>query len=238
MPGSQCVFVLKGQLYRAADIDEVTADEVFFGSVVQLMSKLFHLTHPCKRFDDDFFYLQMSAEHCESCGGRVDPIPTPLQYYWDTEFQSEEAGQLRDRKFYWGDLLLLAASEGLERLDKFRDAFVFHETSLVRTKHVRRKVIVEELPDLDDPFFWVVPRHKITAGVKGTPNNACSECGCFMDHPRQLTRLLVNQNDIPESGVFSVAQNGSPQIFATEAARDSLIAAGVQAGFYSAGRVV
>lgn len=202
------------------------------------MSKIFLLSHPCKRFDEDFSYLKMSAEYCQSCGRRVDPIPTPLQFSWDTEFQSEEAGQLCDRKFYWGGLLLLAASEGLERLDKFRDAFVFHETCLVRTKHVRRKVIVEELPASDEPFFWVVPRHKVTAGVSGTPNNVCSECSCFMDHPRQLTRLRVKQNDIPESGVFSVAQNRLPQIFATEAARDSLIAAGLQAGSYSAGRVV
>ncbi len=201
------------------------------------MSRIYVAGHPAKRFDDDFVYLSMFPETCVRCGGRIDGIKTPLEYYWDDEFQSEHAKQLHNRKVFWGSFLLIvprAVRDALQDLS----AFEFYDTCPVKTELVGRELIVEHLAIPNDAFYWgAKPRMAVVARVSGTPNDTCASCGFFTGHPRQLTRLLVDGNEVPSSGIFSVAQNREPQVFVTEEAKQRLSNLGIAAKFYSAGRI-
>ncbi len=200
------------------------------------MSKIYLTGHPAKRFDDDFCYLSLSPETCGTCGGRVDSIQTPLQYYWHDEFQSEEALKLRDRQAFWGNFLLIVPGTIRERLQTL-SAFEFYDTCPVQTKLVGRQLVVDQLAKPSNPFYWAKPKFAVVTGVSATPNDACANCGFFAGHPRQLTRLLVDRDDVPTSGIFSVAQNRTPQIFVTEEAKQRLSSLGIATKFYSAGRI-
>ena len=200
------------------------------------MSKIYVASHPAKRFDDDFSYLSLSPQTCDICGGRVDSIETPLKYYWDPEFQSEQASQLKARTVFWGNFLLIVPSKIRDVLQDF-SAFEFYDTRLVQTVLVGQDLVVKRNVESNGSFYWAKPKVGVVAGVSGSGNETCSECGLFKGHPRQLTRLVVDRNDVPDSGIFFVSQNREPQIFVTEQARQKLSSFCFEAGFYSAGRI-
>ena len=200
------------------------------------MSKLFLLTHPARRFDEDFTYLSLEAQTCQECGDRVDRLAPPLRYEWDKEFQSDQALKMEDRQIYIGGFLLMVPAEIREKL-KMISAFNFFDTSPVQTELVGQELVVKRLPQPDEPLYWAMPKESVRVGVSGTPNEECPACGYFTG-PRQLTRLQVRESEIPKSGVFSVAQNRSPQIFVTEDAKAILDSLRIEAGYYSAGRTV
>lgn len=200
------------------------------------MSKIYLAGHPAKRFDNDFSYLNMSPQTCGTCGGRVDRIETPLKYYWDDEFQSAQILQSKNRRVYWGNFLLIVPTD-IRDILRESSAFKFYETRLVKTKLIGRKLVVNRIAEPNESFYWAKPGVEVVASVSGGGNETCSECGFFAGHPQQLTRLIVDRNDVPEFGIFSVAQNRAPQIFVTEVAKKHLASLGIEAGFYAAGRI-
>ena len=200
------------------------------------MSKIYVAGHPGKRFDNDFSYLSLSPKQCVTCGGRVDGINVPLEYYWDTEFQSEQAQHLDDRQVFWGNFLLIVPKSVHDELQSI-SAFDFFETSPVETELDGRELIVHPLEKPSEAYYWAKPKYAVVARVSGSQNSSCPDCGFFVDHPRQLTRLIVDRDDIPSSGIFSIVQNRSPQIFVTEDAKQRLSSFGIPANFYPAGQI-
>lgn len=200
------------------------------------MSKIYLAGHPVSRFDNDFFYLSTSRQNCATCGGRVDCISPPLRYYWDHEFQSEKASLLKDRQMFWGDFFLIVTEPILRKLQEL-STFDFSDTCLVHTELAGRELVINQVEQPSKPFYWARPMSTVPARVSGTPNDTCAECGFFVGHPRQLTRLLVDRDDIPCSGIFSVAQNRRPQIFVTEEAKQRLLFLEIAAKFYPAGKI-
>jgi hypothetical protein len=197
------------------------------------MSKIYLASHPAGRFYNDFFHLSSSPITCPKCGERVDPVKTPLEYYWEDEFRPVE--QWPERQAFWGNFLLVVSEILREPLDRLA-AFEFFTTRPVKTKLSGRKYSVQYLEQPDVPLYWARPVSSVDARVSGEPNEVCLECGCFTGI-RQLTRLLVNVNDLPPSGVFSVKQNRAPQVFVTEEAKERLLSCGVTTKFFSGGRL-
>lgn len=201
------------------------------------MSKFFLLSHPKRRFDSEFMYLSTAAEFCKRCGGRVDNIPIPLEFYCDDEPFYVKARRQQNRGFLWGEHLLVVSEDARNNLESLFDGFEFFDIRPVQTQLIRDEFIVKPLMPPEERYYWAVPKAKIRARVKGSPNYVCAACGFFVTHSTQLTRLLVDEPDLPADGIFSVAQNRSPQIFVTEKARDRLLSMDISAGFYPAGKV-
>lgn len=143
--------------------------------------------------------------------------------------------RLPDQQSFWGDFLLLVSKTLRDQLDRIA-TFEFFPTRHVQTEFIGRKYIVHYVEQPDELLYWARPLTNIAARVKGEPNDVCSVCDYFIG-PRQLTRLLVNVDELPQSGIFSVKQNRVPQIFVTEEAKDRLLSCGVAAKFSSAGQL-
>jgi hypothetical protein len=117
-------------------------------------------------------------------------------------------------------------------------AFEFFDICIVKKERKREPADYERLGQTTPPLYWARPKYKVVAEVSGaTPNPTCPACGLFTGHPRQLTRLRIASKDVPKSGVFYISQNGDPQIFVTEEAKLRFKALGIDAGYYSAGRI-
>lgn len=198
------------------------------------MSKIYLASHPAGRFYNDFFHLSGTRSICHQCGERIDPVKTPLEYYWEEEFRPAE--KLPGRQAFWGDFLLMVSNTLREPLERLA-AFEFFTTCLVQTGLIGRELMVHHVEQPAEPLYWARPVASVSARVRGEPNETCRECGYFIG-PRQLTRLLVQVNDLPPAGIFSMKQDRAPQVFVTEEAKERLLSCGVATKFSSAGHSV
>ena len=80
----------------------------------------------------------------------------------------------------------------------------------------------------------------IKADPTASQNLVCPKCGTFAERSRQITRLRVPAQNVPDLGVFTIQQNGeSGPIFVTEAALARIVATGISGlGAYPAGRIL
>lgn len=205
------------------------------------MNKIFLLAHETHRFGGDFSYAGTHLRNppCDACDMNLNELKPPLLYYWDKEFGTPDLSISQGHDCFWGDLCLIVNERGKHILQDLGLPLDFGDTKHVKTKVVRRELLIEYLPPPEMTLYWAWATNAADADPLLSGNEVCCECGQFTKHLRQLTRLKIPASDATSQGVFSVRQNGGGPIFVTEEIRDVLKGSGLKGiGFYPAGRIV
>ncbi|NLS95146.1 MAG: hypothetical protein GXX96_23570 [Planctomycetaceae bacterium] len=205
------------------------------------MNKIYLLAHATRRFQSDFCYAGTHALNppCDACGQNTNELRPPLLYYWDEEFGTPELSMSHGHTCFWGGLWLMVTGHGKALLDRVGLPFEFADTKPVRTKLVRKKLMVESLPAPENALFWARPTNIVDADPRQSNNEVCHKCGKFTKQVRQLTRLKIPRSDATSQGIFTVRQNHDAPIFVTDETKSLLIQSDLKGiGFYPAGMII
>lgn len=191
--------------------------------------------------DGDFFYAGTHEVHppCDVCAVNMNELVSPLLYYWDEEFGTPQLSMDLGHDCFWGELRLMATDNGRAVLENLGLPFEFSATKPVKTRLVRRELIIEYMPPPENELHWARPTVLADADPEESKNELCIKCGMFITQVRQLTRLRIPKSDATSRGLFSVRQNRGGPIFVTEDTKAMLCKSGLAGiGFYPAGRIV
>lgn len=205
--------------------------------MVQSQMKIYFLAHPRHFLQSDIMCIGIGIPRCDTCSY---PLARPdgdvLQFYWEDEFGDPEESQRSGHQLFFGSEII-ATKVAKTVLKEF--PLAFYETRLVETKYIRNNSHIIEVPQPEEPFFWISPT-LLADAAEDNPNTLCPACGGFVDQGRasQRTRLRVKNGPAVAAGLFGVRQNRGQYVFVTEQGKARLEQLNLGVGFYPAGRVV
>lgn len=206
------------------------------------MSDIFLLAHPREVFQTDFLTVgtHVVRPACAVCERNLNRKEAPFLYRWEEEFGTPDVSMASGHHCFWGDFLLIVTVEGKTLMEELGVSLEFVAAKPVKTRLVRSKLIVEDLPPSSEKLFWAKPTFVADADPARSHNEICPECGEFQKPKRQLEGLAILQSKSTAEGIFSVRQNDVyAPIFVSEEMKRRLSASGLRGiGFYDAGMLV
>ena len=197
------------------------------------MKKIYLLGHSSRRFDSDFFPCgtHVIRPPCSSCESNLNGCTGPLLDFWELEFGDPQSSVDANHHCFWGSFFLMVDAFARSTFDALHLPFNYRPTRL------------KEGPELRWPastsFDWADLNSEVESDPVASKNQVCDDCGQFTERVG-ITRLRIPAVNIPDSGIFTVAQNGAHSpMFVTEETKARLESTTLKGiGFYPAGRLM
>lgn len=197
------------------------------------VQKIYLLGHSARRFDSDFFPCGTHVIYppCSRCESNLNGCAEPLLYFWELEFGDPQSSVDAGHHCYWGSFYLMVDAFARSTFDSLHLPFNYRPTRLKEGPELRWPA--------PTPLYWADLDSEVEADPVASKNQVCDGCGQFSEQVG-ITRLRVPAANIPECGIFSVAQNGAHgPMSVTEETKARLESTPLNGlGFYPAGRLM